>query len=401
MISCINRSAVCATKLHRSVFVPCNCSVFQRFKSEVATSLPDNIPILKAAVSSSSAALRVKTINKAMKAYLERAKNYENFLKVKSDEYEIGRQHLANMMGLEAGTMTQEDVDKAIAYLLPSGLYEKKARPMMKPPAQMFPKEKAAQFDMDGRPFSPFFYTRKSNYHTALHQIVGKFHELDQFEDKMIARGILEPPPEKLLNLSGGEWFSIDEMKNMFLENINEVEYSFLIQTLERLCSHPYSFRVKEDICKYRRELQDIVSMTEVPDLMYDENGRPYMEAIGIRKFCHAKVTVRGNGTGKVKINDGDVFYLDRLEDREQVMYPLVFTKMLGLVDIEVDVTGNGEKARAGAIRLGIALCLRSFVPDDVEKMRIAGLLTRDRRVRGRKIYGQKGCRAKFTWKKR
>lgn len=378
--------------------------VFNRDKSDAAsTQLPDNMQLIKAVPQTSpSATLRIKTINKAMKAYLERSKRYNEFLKVKTDEYEIGRHHLANMMGVEVGSLTEDDIDKAIEYLMPSGLYEKKARPMMKHPRKMFPKEKAAQFDNDGRPFSPFFYTKTSNYTTALHNIVKLFNELDIFEDKMIAKGILEPPKEALLNLAGGQWKSIDEMKAIFLENINEQEYNFLTITLTRLGNHPYAFRVKDEISKYRKEFESITTLEEIPELMTDENGRPYMEAEGKRMKCTAKAIVRGNGTGLVTINGADIFYFYRLLDREQIMYPLVFAGLLGKVDIEAEVFGPGPKNQAGAVRLALARCVRSFVePNFVEKMRLGGLLTLDKRRRGRKKPGQKGCRAKFTWKKR
>lgn len=369
----------------------------------VKNKLPDSVQIIKPInKSSSSAALKIKTISKAMQAYLERAKKHDDFLNTKIAEFEIGKQHLANMMGLDALTLTQEDIDRAIAYLLPSGLYEPKARPIMKPPVKLYPKEKAAQFDISGRPFSAFFYTKSANYYKSLHMLAGKFQELDVIEDKMLEKGILAPPSEFALNLSGGEWLTRDEMRSVFLENITEEEYAFLLTTLTRLANHPYGFKCKDDIWIYRKDFVNIVSKENIPPLSYDENGRPYMVMIGHRKHCHAKVTVRGNGTGKILINGADIFYFPRLHDREQIMYPLHFCDMLGLVDVEVDVVGPGENAQAGAIRYGISLCLRSFVPQDmIEKMRLGGLLTEDERRRGRKKPGQKGNRAKYTWKKR
>lgn len=36
------------------------------------------------------------------------------------------------MMGEDPETFAEEDIDRAIAYLFPSGLFEKRARPMMK-----------------------------------------------------------------------------------------------------------------------------------------------------------------------------------------------------------------------------------------------------------------------------
>ncbi|XP_076619833.1 small ribosomal subunit protein uS9m [Colletes latitarsis] len=71
-------------------------------------------------------------------------------------------------------------------------------------------------------------------------------------------------------------------------------------------------------------------------------------------------------------------------------------------VDIEATVTGGGRTGQSGAIRWGISQGLRNFVDIEmIEKMRIAGLLTRDWRKRERKKPGQEGARRKFTWKKR
>jgi small subunit ribosomal protein S9 len=92
-------------------------------------------------------------------------------------------------------------------------------------------------------------------------------------------------------------------------------------------------------------------------------------------------------------------------------MAPLQFTGLLFKVDLEAKVWSTLPKgpvfdhsvsAEAGAIRHGLSLALRSFVDSEmVEEMRLAGLLTKDRRIRERKKYGQWKARKKFTWKKR
>lgn len=46
-----------------------------------------------------------------MKAYLERAKEHQEFMAEKTYEYQIGKRHLANMMGEDPETFTQEDID--------------------------------------------------------------------------------------------------------------------------------------------------------------------------------------------------------------------------------------------------------------------------------------------------
>ena len=78
-----------------------------------------------------------KPTSSAMKYYLEKKREYDAFISKERSEFELGKKHLANMMGMDYDVMTQEDVDKAIAYLFPSGLYHPDARPKMKPPEEV------------------------------------------------------------------------------------------------------------------------------------------------------------------------------------------------------------------------------------------------------------------------
>lgn len=55
-----------------------------------------------------------ETISKAMKAYLERAQEHDTFMKTQTLEYQIGKRHLANMMGADPETFTQENVDVSL-----------------------------------------------------------------------------------------------------------------------------------------------------------------------------------------------------------------------------------------------------------------------------------------------
>ncbi|KAG8298513.1 37S ribosomal protein S9, mitochondrial [Homalodisca vitripennis] len=88
--------------------------------------------------------------------------------------------------------------------------------------------------------------------------------------------------------------------------------------------------------------------------------------------------------------------------DFKMLLFPLHFSGKLNTVDVEASVYGGGVTGQSGAIRFGISMALRSFVPPTmVEQMRIAGLLTQDRRRRERKKPGQEKARRKFTWKKR
>ena len=164
----------------------------------------------------------------------------------------------------------------------------------------------------------------------------------------------------------------------------------------------------------------------------FDANGRAYVEHLGLRKTSVAKVKVTKPGTGQLTIRHADhidqdldiTYFLKydllsilsslhnviqpfspfsyRYADRQQVLYPLQFTRLLGLVDVECIVDFGGTTGQAGAIRYALSQCLKSFVDmETVEAMKVCGLLTQDIRVRERKKPGQKGARAKYTWKKR
>lgn len=56
----------------------------------------------------------------------------------------------------------------------------------MKPPDQVFPQRKAAEFDATGRPFHSFFYTGKANFFkllfvSSLHCIAGNYKKINLF----------------------------------------------------------------------------------------------------------------------------------------------------------------------------------------------------------------------------
>ena len=78
-----------------------------------------------------------KDMSSAMKFYLKKKRENDMFIAKERSEFELGKKHLANMMGMTYETMTQQDVDTAIDYLFPSGLTYKDARPHMKPPEEV------------------------------------------------------------------------------------------------------------------------------------------------------------------------------------------------------------------------------------------------------------------------
>ena len=57
-------------------------------------------------------------ISKAMKVYLERARQHGEFIQEQEHEFESGRRHLANMMGLQIDSLNQNDIDVSLIYAI-------------------------------------------------------------------------------------------------------------------------------------------------------------------------------------------------------------------------------------------------------------------------------------------
>lgn len=121
----------------------------------------------------------------------------------------------------------------------------------------------------------------------------------------------------------------------------------------------------------------------------------------GRRKTAKARVFLRP-GSGQVRINDRSFenFFPNRLL-RMVVRQPLLATETDEKFDIFATVTGGGAAGQAGAMRHGISRALLEYNAELRERLKAAGLLTRDPRKKERKKYGQKGARARFQFSKR
>ena len=349
---------------------------------------------------------------------MEKKRQHDAFIAAERSEFELGKKHLANMMGREqtaadeADDMTQSEIDSAIEYLFPAGLSEPLANPMMRPPEEIFPASKDAEFDFEGRPFSPFFYTGQANFVRAMYDVVENIENCIFLSDRMFAAG-KRPEEAKALNeaaLAGTRWMTRDELAAKLEEDVQEVQYEDFINALERLLFQNFSYKFKDFLFDYRVEVAVVRSKTEFIEPTFNEDdNRARVEAFGRRNTACAKVKVIKPGTGKIAIRHidypdqvFDITYFYGLKERMQIVQPLLFTKLLGLVDVEAVVDAGGAASQAGAIRYATSICLKSFVDADmIEDMTLCGLLTQDIRVKERKIPGQEGARRKFTWKKR
>jgi small subunit ribosomal protein S9 len=121
----------------------------------------------------------------------------------------------------------------------------------------------------------------------------------------------------------------------------------------------------------------------------------------GKRKSSTARVRLLP-GSGQVTVNKRDLNeYFKNETQRTVIRYPLAVTENLGKFDIRALVSGGGTSGQAGAIRLGIANALLVFNSELRPRLKRAGLLSRDSRIKERKKYGQKGARKRFQFSKR
>lgn len=123
-----------------------------------------------------------RLIGHAIESYMTQIRTQQRTLEKEKMNYELGKRHLANIMGIDPNSITQSDIDRwverercvlinmfsAIEYLLPSALFDIPARPMMRPPEEVLPAIRDVQFDAEGRPHDTLFYTFRPKFYRLL-----------------------------------------------------------------------------------------------------------------------------------------------------------------------------------------------------------------------------------------
>ncbi len=127
-----------------------------------------------------------------------------------------------------------------------------------------------------------------------------------------------------------------------------------------------------------------------------------FFEAVGRRKTSIARVRLFTQGDKAFQIN-GKPFdaYFSTFEMRQIVQSPLEKMNCLDRFRIQVLVKGGGLHSQAEAVRHGISRALVLFNADFKKRLKKAGFLTRDSRMRERKKFGLKRARRAPQWAKR
>ena len=121
----------------------------------------------------------------------------------------------------------------------------------------------------------------------------------------------------------------------------------------------------------------------------------------GRRKKASARVFLRP-GTGAIIVNRKPIEQSFTIESlRTIIRHPFSITETGDKFDVLATTVGGGVMGQAGALRLGIARALCEFSLDLRPRLKKAGLLTRDQRIKERKKYGMAGARKRFQFSKR
>lgn len=129
--------------------------------------------------------------------------------------------------------------------------------------------------------------------------------------------------------------------------------------------------------------------------------GGKYFYAKGKRKTSVATVRLY-KGTGIISINNkpiNEFFNVKMLIG--VVKSPLKLTGTDSKYDITAKVEGGGINSQAGAIRHALARALVEADPLNKHTIKVAGMLTRDPRVKERKKFGLKRARRAPQFSKR
>lgn len=134
-----------------------------------------------------------------------------------------------------------------------------------------------------------------------------------------------------------------------------------------------------------------------------DSEGRAI--AVGRRKTSSAKVQLvksQDDIRGQILVNGRPLDrYFPRLQDRNEIMYPLKVIQGLGEYNIFATVQGGGLSGQAGAISHALSRSLIIHNPLLLTRLSKAGCIQRDPRNRERKKPGKPRARKSYTWVKR
>ena len=129
---------------------------------------------------------------------------------------------------------------------------------------------------------------------------------------------------------------------------------------------------------------------------------KKYWQGVGRRKTAVAVVKIFKEKNAPFLVNEKPLEkYFPLFELQKTAKAPLELLKLENKFKVLALVSGGGLVAQSEAIRLGLARALVSFKEEFRKKLKKAGFLRRDPRVKERKKPGLKRARRAPQWQKR
>ena len=133
-----------------------------------------------------------------------------------------------------------------------------------------------------------------------------------------------------------------------------------------------------------------------------EKTKKQYIETIGRRKTATARVRMTSAAKQSYEINGKDLAaYFPTEEMQKIVTDPFATSEVKGHYMITVKVKGSGIHSQAQAVRHGISRALVKEEEENKSKLKRAGFLKRDPRVKERRKFGLKKARKAPQWSKR
>jgi len=173
------------------------------------------------------------------------------------------------------------------------------------------------------------------------------------------------------------------------------------VLVITRICQKQKKIEKKEKP-KKKVKKPAIKKAVEKPIPGYPLGREKYFEAVGRRKTALARVRLFTRGEKAFSVNRKPLEnYFPTFELREIARVALEKMKCLDRFGVSAIVKGGGLHAQAEALRHAITRALVLFNPDFRKRLKQAGFLTRDPRMRERKKFGLKRARRAPQWQKR
>ena len=156
----------------------------------------------------------------------------------------------------------------------------------------------------------------------------------------------------------------------------------------------------KKDIPK--KETKKEASAKKIEKPKPESKPAKYLEAVGRRKTAVARVRLFTAGGKSFLVNQKPLeVYFPTFELQQIVKAALAKMNCLDQFKVSVMVRGGGYHSQAEAVRHGLARALVLFNVDFRKRLKKAGFLRRDARMRERKKFGLKRARRAPQWSKR